>query len=1150
MPEFKAEQLAAVNARGKTIVSASAGSGKTTVMIEKIVRLILSGVSVDGILAVTYTKKAAAQMKEKLRGAIIKKINERGTDKDTRTFLKAQLNGVQAADISTVHSFCAKLIRQNFFEAETTNTFAVISMKDADGTELLSRAMDDIFAVGYEQADEDFLHLLSVYFKKKKDTQLRNLLVDCYETLRSRDDYLVRLQTSGGDDVSLFDGVTKGLLDDLQARCRYYMQVLDRESAFFSGREKCEQSRKLIDALTVFLQTLLAADDYFLACRGAEGKFPSSQSVRDNTPADIANHIARVKVVAADVKELQKQLVSTADREEEYTRFRTSMRTARAVAKYLLLLDERYAQLKREKDVLDYNDLEHVALRLLSDADRQAAMRKKYRYVFVDEYQDVNPVQEKIIGAVSGENLFLVGDVKQSIYGFRGSKSQFFVDKQALYRKEGHNALTLPQNFRSAPAILDAVNAQFSAMMTKGNSSVDYAEEGVMQTGGLYVAHDGSVAQGRVRVHICGKDEKVAKGPPRGVYSVREGSRERQKTYSAQVREVVRLIRREKLYGQWYDVESGQFRKVDYGDIAILYRGGGKEIDDLSSALAEADVPVSGGSSVNVCDYPEIKTLIDLLSLIDNERQDIPLCSALLAVADCSSQDLAQIRLWEKDVAEKKGVQQGSFYAACQGYAQSQTDALAHRLRNFSERLKTWRLLAQVTSAGELLTGLIAEMGLEKKFLSRRSGDGCLQRIHRFLEETSNPTPMSVREFLDRLNGLGYQINCPVGGGENAVKMMTMHSSKGLEFPVVFLVELGKRLHGMDESKVVVEEEYGLAPFAYDEKNRIEQDTLLRRLYRNKGNREETKDELNVYYVAATRAKYAMHLVFRDRTVLANPYFGTSYQEFTDFSLWERYLYDDEAFEVPYQQRTAFPVQENPALVDEIERELTRRYSYGGLENFPVKSSATALMQSMRDEVRQSSVVTVYSTLEDSDGGTEGEALLRGLAYHAFLEKFDFSKMCQGNLAERISASLAEYRSRKAFDKRYFEYLDEKQLQEILSNPVFASLQGKTLYKERTFLLGVSANEVLKLQGKTQETVVDGDEEVIFQGAIDLLAVGKDDVTVIDYKYSVKDAEYLKTKYAPQLALYRKAVSKITGVPEENVRTVIVNILRGFQVQL
>ena len=273
-----------------------------------------------------------------------------------------------------------------------------------------------------------------------------------------------------------------------------------------------------------------------------------------------------------------------------------------------------------------------------------------------------------------------------------------------------------------------------------------------------------------------------------------------------------------------------------------------------------------------------------------------------------------------------------------------------------------------------------------------------------------------------------------------------------------------------------------------------------------------------------------------------------SSKAFTDFSLWEKFIYDYQIGEVPYTKVTAIPVQADEELVQALEKMLLEGYAYGGLENFYVKSSATGLMQKTSPLEAFSAPQKGYFKTE-ADEETSADAVLRGLAYHAFLEHFDFAKL-GGDLRVQVTESLKKFADEQAFETEYFAYLEVDKLCEILSLPIFARLKNCALYKEREFLVGITVEEVLALQGKDAGAVVDKGEEVLFQGAIDLLAVGEEKTYIVDYKYSSGSEKYLKEHYAPQLALYKKAVAKIQGVDESAVRCTIVNIYEGFELQV
>ena len=363
MNNFTEEQRAAIDARGKTIVSASAGSGKTTVMIEKIVRLIISGTDVKEILAVTFTKKAAAQMKEKLRKELIKAINSPETSPAVRAALKKQLAEVPSADISTIHSFCSKLIRSHFFAAGVDSDFSVIAEDDADGTKLKNDALDEVFEEAYEKGEENFLRLLSVYWRKKSDNRLRGILFDTYSALRMRADYRTFLTENAAFTEEKFNLIVERLFSKLKEKCMYYASRAEREKTYFEdiGREK---SKNNAEEVLSALSALLSASDYFLACALPCPGFSAKERAKKDDTEEISSHIAALAEIRDKVKGIFSENAEVLSREEELAAYLSSGKIAESLTEYLLRFDEKYGELKRERGLLDYNDLEHIALEL------------------------------------------------------------------------------------------------------------------------------------------------------------------------------------------------------------------------------------------------------------------------------------------------------------------------------------------------------------------------------------------------------------------------------------------------------------------------------------------------------------------------------------------------------------------------------------------------------------------------------------------------------------------------------------------------------------------------------------------------------------------------------------------------------------------
>lgn len=1188
MAKFTEEQLAAIESRGKTIVSASAGSGKTTVMIEKMIQMIKKDVDVSRVLAVTYTKKAAAQMKEKLRSNLIKAINSPELSAKDRQRLKNQLAEVPGADICTIHSFCANLIRTHFFAAGVDNKFAIVMDDDAEGKALKNKAIDLLFDEAYEKGDERFLKLLSVYFRNKSDNELRKIINSLYGDLRVRADYREFLkETEGRFSVAAFDEICALLYRELQNKVAYYGERIEAECAYFDSVRVGDEMRaadELCNQLKSTLDSLKNAPDYFAACALPRPVFASAERARKADGLERRMHVERLGVLKGKIDGIfTDELLKTATREEELGAFLRSGEIAACLADYLLLFDEKYDEVKRERGVLDCADLEHFTLRLLSMPTVREEIREKYRYVFVDEYQDVNPVQEQILSAVAGDQLFLVGDVKQSIYGFRGSQSQFFLDKQAEFDlSEGAKSLFLTKNFRSSDEVLHAVNAQFDLAMTAQDGFVDYKGTSRMMRGGLY-----DEDSGRVQVHFVTEEKTKAEKEPRGVYSVKENTGKKQKKASVFAKAVKEIIERERK-SRWYNAETKTFQQVEYKDIAILSRKKKGSISEIVDALAAEGVPVSAPSGVNIFDYPEIKTLTDILRLIDNEQQDVPLCSALLSMTELKEGELAAIRL-----AYPAFGKQGNFRSACRRYAEEKEDVIAYRLRGFFDYFNKLKALATVMDAGSLLSKIIADTKMEARLICRENGDACLKRIRRFLEESCVPEPLCVYDFLQRLKNLEYDIKFIENGGEGAVHVLTMHASKGLEYPIVILDNLNEPFHGADRAAVLIEENYGLAPLSYDPQTMTYRPTLLRRLCQIKKTRAEIADELNLYYVALTRAQYGLHALFSKRTAMPDVRYAGSFADFTDFTVWEKYVDTEQAPQLPYQPRQALVQQEDESLVNALTTAYRWQYPFGGYENLAVKKSATGLLKtgiSFAERYGEAEAVYRLDAVGERDpfaGGVaaqveaerslEEEALQnsleegatnqktgveRGIAYHAFLENFNFALLfdetgahCKDErLTEAIRAELKRFAVEKLMTAETLSLLSEEQLLKILKNPVFGAVRGMRLYREQQFLASLTANEVLALQGvngeKTPDPLGDG-EKVLFQGAIDLLAISDEgDAWIVDYKYSAMNENYLRSHYALQLALYRKITAKILGLPLERVRCTIVNVFHGFEVEM
>ena len=419
------EQTRAIKARGNVLVSASAGAGKTTVMIKRLADILEEGASLDNVLAVTFTKKAAAQMKDKLRRELIERLN--GADAQRRENIRQQLGRVNTADISTIHSFCARLIRTYFYVLRVDASFEVLT-DGAEAESLKTRALDDLFDGLYKSGDPAFALLLDRLRKRRSDRALREMLIESYEEVRQRPDYLSLLDGACGDVYGGqgFDRVCGEYGKTLAQKFGILLSATEKFAAAFKPAQNAAGYQKVLSEIRDTLACLVREKPSFnLPARLSLSQKPK---VKAETAEDDALFVKFVDGVKKKYKALVKD---SEERETERERFINAGETAAAFTRVLKLFDEAYSAVKREEGKLDYGDLEHFALQLLKggDGDVAEAVREKYKFVFVDEYQDVNPIQDEIIGAVAGNDIFCVGDLKQAIYGFRGSRSRFFAEK-------------------------------------------------------------------------------------------------------------------------------------------------------------------------------------------------------------------------------------------------------------------------------------------------------------------------------------------------------------------------------------------------------------------------------------------------------------------------------------------------------------------------------------------------------------------------------------------------------------------------------------------------------------------------------------------------------------------------------------------------
>ncbi len=1113
MVNLTEEQRAAVESRGKVIVSASAGSGKTFVMIRKLVNAVVGGADLDDILAVTFTKKAAAQLKEKLRAALIKQVE--GADDATAARLKVQLSKISSANISTIHSFCARLLRTYFYALGIDGGFDIISDDDSVAKTLKSRAMDELFERLYEENDADFKTVLNCLMRKRNDLSVKRLIDSAYSSVRSTARYdkvlenCVKLYTEEG-----FGSICGELLKRRKMKIAPLVCSLEEFERTFAVETNKTTYATIFDEMRQSL--LSSANNLF------EGKRPFTVTRKPSDPPQDKEAGEAFKAFKENLtKRFNALRGDYTDERTEKEIFLKSGELAAAFSRVLMMFDAEYTAVKREENKLDYNDLEHLTLKLLTSPETEEARAEignSFKYVFVDEYQDVNPVQEEIISSLGGE-VFLVGDVKQAIYGFRGSRSLFFAEKYNKFMGGEGTALRLSNNFRSSDGVVNFVNKLFSEVMGTESCGFDYAESSRMIRGGAYPEN-----YGKCSLFLFGKEPK--KERELGVYSVLNGGEKCENTREGLA--VVSLINKMVRDGEYYDLATGAFTPLKYSDICILTRKNkGASAEGITRALRDNGIPVSGAGESNICAMPEVKQFIDILSLIDNAEQDIPLVSALLSpVGNMTENELAYIRIAAKEnrlsCSSKKNP---PFRECCRAYAAEIRGEISEKLEKFYLNLEKLRSLSEILNTGALADEILERYGLEAAY-----GLGGGEKLKNVLRLVGEGAALPLTAFLEKIKAGGFNISSPADAPSDSVKIMTMHASKGLEFPVVILADICRSFKGAEYNEVPFDDEFGFAPKYYDKENMLVYDTVLRKLCKMRSASEELKNELNLFYVACTRAMCDLYIL-AEETEEYDSSAVTEARSYAQTFDMNKFFPEEITPESGEDVTSAEKAKEsNPAVVAEIVKRFARPYTYADSINLPVKSSASAILKNMETEP--------YYTDHQLFGGEGETGTERGTAYHRFLELCDFNS--RG--LSQIKLQLEKFIKSGKITSGQAELISAEELEEILKIPVFSTLAGAKLYREREFLCRLPANEIL--QGVTVA------DYVLVQGAIDLFAEGDFGYKIVDYKYSRKTDEELIKKYSAQLSLYRKAAAKITGADEKKISAVIVNIFKKTQIEL
>ena len=852
--ELTSEQEAAVKNRGGgLLISAAAGSGKTRVLVERLLsRVTGEGIDIDRFLVITFTNAAAAE----LRSRIVDELSVYTAENPGDSRLRRQNTLVYKADISTIHAFCIKLLRECGHLLDIDPDFRLCD--EGESGVLMLRALNDVMDKRYEDLTEgsDFTFLVDTMSAGRDDSRLMQIVLDIRGRVQAHPNPAAWLdkqerafdlpETARAEDTPW----GRRLLEDARQQAAYWVERMAAALDLCAMDEKLDINYSptisaTLDGLRRFIQAAANGWDSACACMPIPFPKPGMKPMKD-CPEELSQQVKDIR------SKCSKRMDKLAEWFEDSSAglmedLRAVHPTIRGLFALVRDFEAAYTAEKQRRSVLDYSDLEHLAVKLLVDengAPTELAEQWSQRYeeIMVDEYQDTNEVQNAIFSAISrqGRNLFMVGDVKQSIYSFRLADPTIFLGKYRRFKPytqaaDGENRyIVLSKNFRSRPQVLEAANDLFRSIMSEELGEMDYTAEDALYPGPNFALEEGNTYAVELNALDCsstGEEE----GPDKAGRDLLEAR------FTAQ--------RIRELLDSGYLISDGKgTRPVRYGDMVILMRSPSTVLHHYARALGEYGIPWEAEGRGDFFAATEVSVALSLLQIVDNPRQDVPLISVLRSpVYGFSADRLAQIRAAARDE---------DFYTALE--REGGEDAQA-----FLTELNALRFGAGDKSSHQLLwhiydsTNLLGVFGAMDEGEARQSNLLTLAELARQFEGAGHRGLFGFLSFLSRLRENKAKLTLPTPGREGGgVRIMTIHKSKGLEFPIVFLCGLSRRLNREDVSRpILFDPKLGVGPKRLDLERGIEYPTLARMAVARKMERGMMAEEMRLLYVAMTRAK-------------------------------------------------------------------------------------------------------------------------------------------------------------------------------------------------------------------------------------------------------------------------------------------------------
>ncbi len=1139
------QELAVKDRGGELLVSAAAGSGKTKVLVDRLISYLMDPVdpaNIDDFLIITYTKAAASELREK----IANKLNEKIAEFPENRHLHRQLQRLYLTTISTVHSFCSDVLRQYAYMLDLPGDFSVIDDRDAAQLRIVAmeQVLDDAYSA--ENGDMDFFAFVESQGFHRNDGQVPELVIKVSERALCHlhpDGWMDRcIQQAQVEDIADASDTVWGkyLMDDLHETVSLEMEGLQKLLGNISGLDGFDSTEVLLKDIIIQLQRLLDANTWDAVVAASYIDYGKLSFKGEAKGSRLSEDVKTIKSLCK--KNMDTKLeVFAGSNDQVMQDLRSSYSALKGLIGLVRKFHTAYGKLKRRMRVLDYSDLEHFTLDLLYGKSRTGLtaiakeLGNRYREIMVDEYQDSNAIQEAIFSALAQKkhNLFLVGDVKQSIYQFRLADPEIFLEKYNRFGPAGKVAagegrrVLLSSNFRSGGGVLQAANDVFSACMSQKLCGLDYGEEEALVEG---------------ITHIPLKEPEIQL---LGLQTKDESNLQEAKMVASRIRDI--------LDGSHFVRDGDALRPAREEDVVILLRSPNTQAAFYKQELEALGIACEDDLEENLFDADEICVLRSILTVISNPRQDIPLIAALTSpVFGYTAGDLAALRGQSRSL---------SIYDLL-------VKSKDEKAKRFFDVLAQLRKDARVTTIAGLLERIYLHTNLDAIYGAMEDAPRRAEHLEQFYAlavDHDSRNSANLEQFLSDLEVMEQNgLKLPSTPKNNCVRIYSIHKSKGLEFPVVFLCGLSKHFNTRAlTNKVLLDKDLGIGLCCADSKTRLCYPTIAKSAIAAKMRRDMRAEEMRVLYVAMTRPRDRLIMTYsfwKYETAFGNMIARMGYNDpvlihmgANNLLSWVLYcaLQRTEAGAIfalgakPEQTHSAHTVWDIQILepdaneqqiavtesgldteefvdVDAIRKAMDFCYPYLEATKTPSKQTATQLKERYKDtEVSERAPAKIYvkNWRKPSFVSTARSSVQRGNAVHAVMQYVDFSKC-------------------RSLEELNFEF-DRLVQSGMLSEEDLALVDAQWILRLFDTELGKRIASAQKLLREFKFSVLVNsqlgpEDKILLQGVVDCAILEEDGITVIDFKSDYVTDATLASKtggYAPQVNAYAQALTHIFGMP-------------------